>query len=614
LGKEYQYLRVRIKTEQCRLLDWANVTKLTERDETFLISRAGRTITIDILDQQRRILTQFGRFDDRLRPLSEPLVCDETENESKNGQMGARTGQGNPGQRPQTAELFNSRFPHAEALLEKSLEFINRTSRCTTRLRWAISDKGKIEELIQKLTALNGYLAELLNTHQLEMLMSRQVRTDYQIMQLNNKMDHLQEIIESGFATQTTGPHKVSAQLYHFSVVGEFEGGPPPYTESFHPRNLTNLAQFKALSSAIDSNTLTDKFAQKLELGQSAEEIKSVELYSRDITLMEPELSMSQESQRVEAWYKTSTGKRQQVWIEWKDCESQAPYGAKEGPNPKVLSRLNALVTLLRENKRTEQFRAPPCLGYFLHEANEDRFRFGLVFEKPTGVDPSTKPLSLLELLRDESGKVPSLTARAALARAIAESIERLHAVNWLHKGLRSDNIIFFRNEKLQCDFSKPYLSGFDYSRPAQREDLTEKPSENVAYDLYRHPQVQGGARDTPNGKGFKRRYDIYSFGVILMEIAYWQPIDVILGFKDLQRVRPSETARVRGRLLNPEYLDYVESYLGDTIHSVIHSCLQGVTSFGIHEEADETDVFTGARLQAKFYDLVVKQLQSLKV
>lgn len=218
-------------------MDWANVTKLTERDETFLISRAGRTITIDILDQQRRLLMQFGRFDDRLRPLSEPLVCEETENESKNGQMGARTGQGNPGQRPQTAELFNSRFPHAEALLEKSLEFINRTSKCTTRLRWAISDKGQVEELIQKLTALNGYLAELLNTHQLEMLMSRQVRTDYQIMQLNNKMDHLQEIIESGFATQTTGPQMASAQLYHFSVVGEFEGG-PPHTQNYFNRAI----------------------------------------------------------------------------------------------------------------------------------------------------------------------------------------------------------------------------------------------------------------------------------------------------------------------------------------------------------------------------------------
>jgi serine/threonine protein kinase len=235
------------------------------------------------------------------------------------------------------------------------------------------------------------------------------------------------------------------------------------------------------------------------------------------------------------------------------------------------------------------------------------------VFEKPLDVDPLARPVSLLNLFHDTEVKVPSLTARVALAKAIAECIEKLHAVNWLHKGLRSDNVLFFRSGNADCDISRPYLSGFDYSRPAQREDMTERPSGNMAHDLYRHPQVQGPSRDTPNGKGYKKRHDIYSLGVILMEIAYWKSIDAIVGLKQSE-IRPSETARLRGRLLNGEYLNQIHSQVGDTIYEVISSCLVGVSSFGIREGDDEMDVFVGAKLQAKFYTLVIEKLHGIKI
>jgi len=383
--------------------------------------------------------------------------------------------------------------------------------------------------------------------------------------------------------------------------------------------SLALLAQIKALNSAIDTGTLTDEFTKDLGLGHTASEIKSVELDIKHIKVIGPEPEEHGESQRVEAYYQFPSQKRRQVWIEWKSYD---PHTFNAGPDDKVHERVKALAALLKENNRTDQFRAPHCLGYFrdIDPEGEDHCRFGLVFEKPIGVHQSTRPTSLLELLRDQStdAEIPSLTDRIALARRIAECIERLHAVNWLHKGLRSNNILFFSDTGARdIDFNLPYLSGFDYSRPAQNEDMTEKPPENAASDLYRHPRVQGsGNRETASAGGFKKSYDLYSLGVILLEIAYWQPIDEVLKIPNLHEARPSTTIKVRGRLLDDKegFLKHVRSHLGNTMHAVVRSCLEGPLAFGLKDGADERIEGVGAELQRQFYEKVVKQLEEMNV
>ncbi|CZR69277.1 uncharacterized protein PAC_19177 [Phialocephala subalpina] len=601
LAKEYQYLRVRVKTEQCRLLDWATVTKLTERDETLAIDRYSKNIIIDVLDQQRRLLMQFGRLDGRLQPLVNPLIAEELETQSRDRQIRDVS---------ESEEEFCNRFPHSGDLLEKCTKFIAQTSKFPAKLRWAMSDKKSLEELLGKLSGLNNYLVELLNTQQMEMLLTRQMRTDFMIIQLNDKLNHLQEIAEAGLAVHLT---KDSNEGHQMVMRGGYDRVQGLYSDSDQSRHLTGLAQFKALGSAMEMDTLTDEFAQRLELGKSVEDITSCEIPVTSIKLLTHHSSID-DDHRTDAWYISRLGRDRHVWIEWKPGEVKGAPGVGQGH--KIISRLDALVALLRENTRTQQFTAVPCLGYIRHNTNKEdaSFRFGLVFENPTGVAPSTKPVSLSQLLQDRKKRVPSLTTRFALARAIVECVEKLHAVNWLHKGLRSENLLFFDAVEGNRDLSKPYLSGFDYSRPAQRNDMTERPTGDVLHDLYRHPQVQGLSRDTAQGKSYKKRHDIYSLGIILLEISYWDTIESILGFKEVEEIRPSETAMMRGKLLSGRYLDYVQSNMGDNLYGVIQSCLQGVTAFGISEEADEMDVFVGAKLQAKFYELITKNLQEIKV
>jgi hypothetical protein len=622
MPKEFQYLRVRLKTEQYRLLDWAHVVQLDERDERLLISNASKGNLLDVLDQQNRLLQAFGKVDEKYRKLRKPLLIDA---EELTGEL-----PNPPPYSPATSPLerttpngfhrvdseFQSRFPQSEALMKKALGWARQSRTFPKRLAWASWDKTKVEQLILKLTAFNDFMREMLNTSQLHLLAVKQTRTEFQIMQLNGKIEQLVQIFESALSLKSSRSRAPTDPLRAFLQARGLADKDEEMATEPGMHNLAFLAQIKALNSAIHSGTLTDEFTKDLGLGHSASEIRSVELDITHIKIIDPEPLEDGESQRVEAFYHPPAQKKRQVWVEWKAYD---PHVFHVGPDDKVHSRVKALAALLKENNRTDAFRAPHCLGYFrdIDLDGEDHCRFGLVFEKPAGVHQATRPISLLDLLRDKDAEMPSLTDRIALACKIAECIERLHAVNWLHKGLRSENILFFSDTGgADVDLALPYLSGFDYSRPAQNEDMTEKPPENAASDLYRHPRVQGsGNRETASLGGFKKSYDLYSLGVILLEIAYWRPIDQVLDI-DLPAARPSTTIKVRGRLMDEGegFLRHVRSHLGNTMHAVVRSCLEGPVAFGLREGDDEKLVDVGAELQRQFYENVVKQLGDMNV
>ncbi|CAI6340478.1 unnamed protein product [Periconia digitata] len=685
MPEECQYLRVRLKTEQCRLLDWADTVRLDETDDNLLISNSSKGLLLDVLDQQQRLIIQFGRLDDKYHKLSRPLLVDYEDTDPPAYEA---TDKGNPPIQ-RTESNFRSRFPRNDVLLKKSLQWAKQTTTYPKKLKWAVFDKGKMESLAIKLAAFNDFMQNMLNTQQLENLAIKQQRTEFQIIQLNSTISHLVQIFDSAAQVQMNKgagtSRRRSKQLTdpiqaYLSARGlsdmdsdEDDGADTlnvAYPNSFHAnrsgglQNLAALAQFKALNSAIqDPSIFTDEFTSSIGV-RSASETLNVELSRSDIHLLEDENS---ESQRVEAYYQRPRSRKLSVWIEWKTYEpppfpshfhqrNSSSAESRGGPDPKILERVKALAALLKENSSTttsstttnkNQFRAPNCLGYF-HDTNpqtgDTHPRFGLVFLKPSKVHSTTLPLSLHALLtsppNDLLSTIPSLTSRIALMLRLAETLERLHAVNWLHKGLRSSNILFFDDCGAShglIDFSDPLISGFDYSRPAMNDDMTEKPPENAAEDIYRHPNVQGAGGRDPLGSssssgglgGFKKSYDIYALGVILLEIAYWKPIERIVGIKDLERAKPRETFRVRESLLSGgegsgkgekgvnvgnDVLGYVRSHLGDTIERVIRACLEGPVAFGVVEGEDERREEVGATLQRGFYERVVAELGKVRI
>lgn len=454
------------------------------------------------------------------------------------------------------------------------------------------------------------------------------MRTNYQIIQLNTKMEQLIEL----FTAQPSCHRGVSA--------------PKNPSDDFDANQgldkLGALAQIKALSISIESSQLTDRStsAQALGFGGVANAVGSAQIPRSRVTVLDHELPPSPlRDQRAEAiLHNESIAPDDRVWVEWKyiplhpaarsSSSSTITTTNNNNNNSNTNSdaiiehRMNALALLLKETHYSEQLRYPRCSGYIREpytNGHREGIRFGLVFHKPAGVAPTTRPVSLLDLLNAApSPQAPSMTARVALIVSLAECLERFHAVGWLHKSLRSSNIIFFPDRDDaggQVDLTRPYVSGFDYARPSKEAHYTEVLVRNAAHDLYRHPHVQGSGREADSSyAGFKRGYDMYSLGVVLLEVARWEPISRVVGLPEEKAATLSDTMAVKAKLLDVPLLQDLAARVGDRIARAIEACLTSLSGLGLEGGPTQRDAEVDARIQLAFYEKVVRELNGVMI
>ncbi|KAL2396883.1 hypothetical protein ABEF93_004335 [Exophiala dermatitidis] len=220
------------------------------------------------------------------------------------------------------------------------------------------------------------------------------------------------------------------------------------------------------------------------------------------------------------------------VWLEYK----QVPQRMKG----KLLSRVKGLAFLLSRVKHPS-FHTLRCLGFF-----EDGDRFVFVYSYPETRHTQTQtfietekvkkvrlpPKSLNELIRENKTlKSPSVTTRLDIALKLANTLLILHTAGWLHKDLRSENVVFFDN-----DWSIPYVTGFSFSRQDSPAEISEQPSSEPQADIYRHPHALGEPSTS-----FQKYMDLYSLGLVLVELAEWKALKYIV--KDCVDVRKQPTA-----------------------------------------------------------------------
>lgn len=564
---------------------------------------------MDVLEQQYQMIMSFQSMDDRFRPFAKDAIFREEPVDSGNEEAQKMD--------DKNAHSAVPQFPENTQLLKAALLYCEKTRKLPRRLRWVLSDRAKMENLLSRLAGMNDFLRDMLDVHRAEMLRTQQIRTHYDIIQLNTKMDQLIEIIKAGQSTifDTTRSPFGCLTLDEFSyrkdskIFGKSQNG-----ESIS--HLVKLAQFKAVACAIQGHNLDGSARSKIGIGTSGDTSQSqIRVETNALDLLVPDsllYSGGTARRRVTGWYNPLIPghDRRRIWVEWK-ATPRDPWASTNGPEPGILRRFEALVSLLREGEVTAQFRAPKCLGYYQQLATESEIRYGLVFEIPPNVHPDSSPLSLRDLIADKDRPTPSLTPRVRLMRTLIESVEKLHAVDWLHKGLRSDNIIFFLGEpedKRTVDLSSPYLTGFDYSRPAGSVSMSEGPEMSLDEDLYRHPNVQGFSAA---GRGFRKRHDIYSLGLILIEIAYWKPLESIIGVSSLKDLKAKDVLKVREVLLSQSHMESLQSRVGDTIAEVARSCLEGFTA--LRQPDKEPDDTIGAEnLQMTFYEAAVRPFSTL--
>ncbi|KAG8424607.1 hypothetical protein J3458_001379 [Metarhizium acridum] len=118
-----------------------------------------------------------------------------------------------------------------------------------------------------------------------------------------------------------------------------------------------------------------------------------------------------------------------------------------------------------------------------------------------------------------------------------------------------------------------PALCGFEYSRPADLDETSERPSENPWFDLYRHAKTQFNVpREGRNG--FRKLYSVCSLGAVLYELAVLKPINIVLGLDRKQRPKPAAVQGVQTQLLSHKGISMLKSAAGDVFAGIVKSCL----------------------------------------
>ena len=138
-----------------------------------------------------------------------------------------------------------------------------------------------------------------------------------------------------------------------------------------------------------------------------------------------------------------------------------------------------------------------------------------------------TKPRSLRDLLTDPAGRRNSdvlhpLDHRIRLANRLATALIYVHWGQFVHKHIKPENILIFDacdTKSFPLAIGDPFLVGFDRSR-LEREKTTYKGDIVIEDAIYQHPERWG---ETAEQKS-TMLHDIYSLGVVLLEIGLWRP------------------------------------------------------------------------------------------
>ncbi|CAZ84667.1 unnamed protein product [Tuber melanosporum] len=231
------------------------------------------------------------------------------------------------------------------------------------------------------------------------------------------------------------------------------------------------------------------------------------------------------------------------------------------------------LASVLRESRGVPGVLA--CRGVVRQQRSDgapEKFEF--ILEMPHRLDQS--PECLRTVLQRSTNEPHPLEERVLLAKQIAKAVMFVHNLNFVHKNMRPETILVFPNPGKTLGI--PFLVGFQMFRSA--DGVTYRAGdESWSNNLYRHPSRQGTLPDHV----YRMQHDIYSLGVILLEIGLWSPfvneeggpaaalsqIVHILQDRD-QRKR---AARIKKVLMAMAY-NYLPPRMGTKYTDIVIACL----------------------------------------
>jgi Prion-inhibition and propagation len=449
---------------------------------------------------------------------------------------------------------------------EKEAQKMQKRAGIMKKLKWVIKDKEKFGKLVERLTSFNNGLYSLIEPLEASILAKAVVG------ELLRTLD-LGRLRILGTAARTTG-------------------------------NASDVASLAALrQKAVEAMRYPER-TPDMELPEK----------SKGLTL----LSTARGCRRTVGNYRSerlapeSTGL---VLVEWKIIESNLT-----GQEKRLLdTTTNNLAFFLNKKNKSEGLRSLTCIGVTKDvNYSVESIRYGFVYKLPDRSSETTTPSSLFDMLGNDKFEL-DLGMTFSIAQTLVQSLHELHLANWLHKAISSENVLFMQQRGVsrphwEIPLSSVYLAGYEFSRPGRLRDPTQ-PAGDVVRSVYAHPAYRRG------NIRYRRLFDIYSLGVVLLEIGLWQRV--------VDSIRPGKTADdIQDFLIGS--CEELGPTMGRVYLNAVQSCLKGdfpVEGLDLYEEAepnwlemtaDETvalevsDEQMNADLTASFYWKVVQPLRKL--
>jgi hypothetical protein len=470
VGEEAQVLLCRLKIEENRLRLWAEdiETQGNGSLDQQLDERHVRGLAVLILANTCTLFTNLKKLRSEYG-----LTCPNVKASEKQG-LEADFTPALPSL-PSLCSMQGASTPAPpREMLSKYAEQIKKTLSSMQKLKFVLRDKQKFGAMLEQLRYFNDSLISLLPP-------PRRVR--------------LQLTLSSKILEETDDLHRLS--------------------------RIKEASQDK--DSSLSSTAMMKRWRIEMER-PSQKFISASELRCR---LVDLKLDDALAQRSIGTYEKT--GAVTKVLAEWK-------YYDRSLPRELSVERIQDIARYLHatSNCRSPDLPVPECIGYV---EDVERPRCCLLYKLSGDVSAPLATLADLIPCQFDPAKTPNLEYRLGLARALSVALFRLHLTGWLHKGIRNSNIAFLDLGKGDDPsfITRPTLLGFDYSRPNQESVESDRaPRLLEGYDPYTHPEYQSrhcsedavnSSPSATNQRRYKPAYDIYSFGLVLIEIALWQQI-----------------------------------------------------------------------------------------
>ncbi|USP75915.1 hypothetical protein yc1106_03189 [Curvularia clavata] len=282
----------------------------------------------------------------------------------------------------------------------------------------------------------------------------------------------------------------------------------------------------------------------------------------------------------------------QRFLVEWYPFPNHGGYSDYESILALAEERLKCLSLLLQEETKPSTLIALTSQGCFRCDSLR---AFGLVSVLPPEISNTHSPILLHDLLQRKfedpstnSHFLPTLSQRFTIASSLASSLYTFMLARWHHKRFNSQSVLFTHMMESQLpDLTKPLVCGYSVSRPSHPEQISLLGPSDEEQDLYLHPDLRQNASTRPK---YQREHEIYAFGLLLVEIGFWNTLARIATTKD-QKAASRSGGDLRDFLIK-KCTTEMACWMGSRFQDVTLRCLKAGHSYQQSCGFDKNDFY----------------------